>query len=180
MEVYIFRHGQTDFNVRGIINCNPKNYVSLNKVGKKQILLSKKKLGEINFEVIFVSDFLRTQQSAYLLAKGKNIPIKIDSRLNEINLNLEGRPIKEYFELRKKSKEDFFKFKIRGGESFSELYKRVKSFFEWLQTKKYTKVGIVTHEAVILVAMFYFKAIKKEEIFNTAIENGSYQMFILD
>lgn len=61
-EIYIIRHGETDFNKRGIVQGRGVNS-DLNETGRKQALCFYKKYSEIPFDKIYTSTLKRTHQS---------------------------------------------------------------------------------------------------------------------
>lgn len=67
-DLYLFRHGQTDFNLRDVCQgcrCN----LELNIVGKLQAMELGEKLQSLNFEVIFTSPLKRALQTADFVAR---------------------------------------------------------------------------------------------------------------
>lgn len=81
--LYIIRHGQTDFNKRGIVQGSGVD-TDLNDTGIQQAAHFFNSYGEISFGKIFVSSLKRTHQTVLPFAE-KKIPIEIIPELNEIN-----------------------------------------------------------------------------------------------
>ena len=124
MKVVFLRHGQSEYNIKHLINQDPNIRVYITAKGKKQIADVAKKLEGIEFDAIFVSEFIRTKESAEIINSDRNIPIVIDRRINEERIGMEGKPLREHpiFDA-----EDFFNFKLEGYESRNDIKKRVGS-----------------------------------------------------
>ena len=172
MIVYFMRHGQTEYNVKNLINCTPSEIIPLTKKGREQVENVRKKLAGAKFDVIFVSEFLRTQETANILNRS-NVPIKIDKRLNEFNSGLEGQNIQMFVDERKKSGKSRMDFKLDDTrENLGDVKKRVKDFLDDLKDETYQDVLVITHEAVILAAMAILeKNVKESDVFERRLEN---------
>ena len=79
MNIYVARHGQTDWNKNGILLGSTDK--SLNEKGKKQALELKKKLQHIKFDTIISSDLKRASETAKIVSN--DITIKKNKRLRE-------------------------------------------------------------------------------------------------
>ena len=83
MNLYVVRHGQTDWNINHMIL--GKTDIELNEKGKKQAEEVSKKLEKEKIDLIISSPLKRTKQTAEIINKNKNIPIIYDSRIQERN-----------------------------------------------------------------------------------------------
>ncbi|MFH1425511.1 MAG: histidine phosphatase family protein [archaeon] len=160
MKVIFLRHGQAEHNVHNEINQDPNIPVHLTPKGKKQAVEAKKKLGEIEFDVVFVSDFIRTQETAEIVSKDWGVPIFVDERISEAKTGFEGKSAVEY---NLDSAHDFYNFKVKGRESWNDVVKRVKNFLKDLKKEKYENVLVVTHGWVLQIADEIANGIKDEE-----------------
>ncbi len=142
------RHGETDYNVKKLINCDPGKRIGLNNTGRKQILDIAMKLKNVHFDAIYASEFLRTQQSAGIINENRGVLVKIDKRINEAKIGFEGEVDSKY---QSAASEDPLGFKIEGGENWYDAKKRVSNFLNDLKAKKYSCVLVVTHEFVVQV-----------------------------
>jgi len=131
------------------MNADPKKPVNLTELGKKQALEVYEKLKEVPIEIIITSELPRAIQTAKIINKGRKIPIKIDSRINEIRSGMEGEIYDTYKEKQKElAKEkgvETREVRINDGESFNDLKERVAGFVEELKLQKYKIVLVVTH-----------------------------------
>jgi broad specificity phosphatase PhoE len=82
-ELYIIRHGQTDHNLRGIVQGKGIN-LPLNATGLRQADAFYQAYKHIPFERIYTSTLLRAQQTAHAF-RDMGIPMEIRSGLDEIS-----------------------------------------------------------------------------------------------
>lgn len=165
MKVYFARHGESEYNVDKLINTNPTIKIGLTEKGKRQAKKLGEKLSRKKIEIIFVSEFLRTQQTAVIANSFLHVKIKVDERINEPHFGFEG---KRDAELKKKLRGNEIYFKLKGHESFYDSVMRVKRFLEWLAGQKYNSVLIIAHDWILRCAdiiandVEYKKGYKKE------------------
>lgn len=144
----MIRHGQAESNVAGVCSYATGDSVSLTEVGRDQIKKSANELKNKKIDLIYTSPFLRTRQSAEIIADELGIPhanIIEDERLVDLNVGIfEGKTWAEYF--------DFFKDKNRftdpvpGGETVSDVKKRTGEFlYDIEDSVKDKNILIVAH-----------------------------------
>ncbi len=78
---YIVRHGQTDWNVKKLMQGHTD--IPLNKEGELQAQKMAKKLRRIHFTTVYSSDLLRAKQTAEIITLKKKIVIKTTKALRE-------------------------------------------------------------------------------------------------
>ena len=123
MNVYVLRHGQTDYNLKGKFQGQSNN--SINENGVKQVKEIKQELENVTFDLVFSSPLKRAIQTAKIVT---DLDIIIDNRLIERNFGkLEGKSSIENYETR------IEEFKI---ETKKKLKERVYNFLDEI-TKKY-------------------------------------------
>lgn len=172
------RHGESEYNVKKLINFDPSVPVHLTENGKKQAEEAAGELKHIRFDAICSSEFPRARETAEIAGEGRDLEIKIDKRLNEVKFGFEGKYYLEYIEQRNKSG-DIINFKTEGGESFLDVKARVKQFLEDLKKENYARVLIVAHEAVVIAARVIFNELGDEDSLMTNVKNAEYFMFDL-
>lgn len=92
MKVYIVRHGQIPNNA---LKRHTNPYEDLTELGIKQAEELKDKIKDIEFDIIYVSPFLRARHIAEII-NTKYIQTIIDDRLSERDCgNLSGQPLEE-------------------------------------------------------------------------------------
>ncbi len=174
MRIYFVRHGQSNYNLRDLCNSNPKIDVHLTKLGIEQAENVGKTLKNKNIDIVFVSELLRTKQTAETINKHHNAEIKIDKRLNDRKTGFEG---KSYFDYRKAIEKDPFHKKPKGGESFQEEKNRVFSFLDHLIKRNYKTVLVVSHEEIMKIVKGYFEKLTDEEMWDVRVPNGYIMEF---
>lgn len=158
MKLYIVRHGETDQNVKKIIQ--GQSHTKLNKKGKLQASLIAQRLKIVNFDYVYSSDLLRAKQTTKEIMKYQNCPVKYVKELREKSFGrLQGEPIKNYYdhlsEDIKRSRPDY---RIPGGESPMDFYLRLIKFIEMAYHKhKNQTILFSTHGGA---ARFIFKYLK--------------------
>lgn len=127
--IYIIRHGETDFNKLGIVQGSGVNQ-PLNETGVKQALGFYKMYKQVNFNKIYTSALVRTQQSVlpFIEAGHKH---NVIAELNEISWGvLEGKRQTAaqkaiYMQVVNQWNSGNYLAKIANGESALELQNRV-------------------------------------------------------
>lgn len=169
MRVILLRHGESEANVRDLINGDPRNFFPLTEKGKRQAKQAGLKLKKLKFDAIYASEFIRTQQTAEIVNKFHGLKIKIEKGINEPNFGFEGKTAKEFNKIA--FKKDFFNFKGNGKESWNVLKKRIGKFISKLKKENYKCVLIVTHQWVAEVFYQLYSGISNEEAHGMKIKN---------
>ena len=152
--IFLIRHAET-VQENGIRNTNEESQI----INEKEILSvhgeeQSKRLSENtelnNIDVIWSSSYTRAKATAKYIANNNNLPINLDSNLNERKLgNLKelGEFMKDK-KTRDPSQEQLLdrKFKTTDGESAEDTKKRMNEFFDRI-LKEYEgkKIAIVSH-----------------------------------
>jgi probable phosphoglycerate mutase len=96
MEIWLVRHGETFGNQKMIIQGHSGG--KLTKLGEQQALLNQKKLKNIDFDDVYVSDSFRTRQTAsVILQNTKHKNVYLTPLLREKGGGiLEGQPLSAF------------------------------------------------------------------------------------
>lgn len=156
-ELYIIRHGETDFNIQGIVQGRGVD-TSLNETGKKQAQLFYNAFQHEGFEIIFSSSLKRTHET---VAPFVNDGIEWEefSELDEINWGIfEGkratRDFKhEYYELLKHWEAGVFTARIENGESPLEVKTRQQKFIRLWEMRKEKKTLMCMHGRALRILL---------------------------
>jgi len=154
--LYIFRHGETEYNAKGIVIEGQSNFLNLNDKGKKQAEILGKRLKEesISFDEMYSSTAKRSIETAKIICKEINYPldkINYSERLLERSQgDWEGKErLKTYDEkILNEMKENPLDFKAPNGESQREAAQR---FYEFIHDEIISKgdrnkiIGINSH-----------------------------------
>lgn len=98
--LYIVRHGETEWNVKGITQGQTNS--SLTENGKKQALDTASELKDIKFDAIFSSDLTRAQDTAQIIKLNRDIVIQSSELLRERSFgSFEGKHGDEFREILK-------------------------------------------------------------------------------
>lgn len=155
MEIYVVRHGQTDYNIKEVFQGHID--ILLNETGKKQAQEIALQFKDVDIDMILVSPLQRTVQTAKYISQVTKIPITIEERIIERSFgNMEGHHNREDWNI--KMMLDYNKnYNIENIEPIQSLFKRIYDFLDEI-TEKYKdkKIVLVTHGAVSQPIECYF------------------------
>lgn len=161
MNIYVLRHGQTDYNIEG--KFQGQIDIKMNENGEEQTDKAAEELNKINFDIIFCSPLNRTKDTA---KKINNQNIKFDKRIIERSFgSLEGQyGIPDY-------EDNIEKYHI---EPIDEVKVRVSEFLDEILEKYKNKenILIVSHEGIAQVINWYFN--KEKNLKEFRLGTGEY------
>jgi broad specificity phosphatase PhoE len=85
-DLWLVRHGQTDWNLVGKWQGQSQDAPSLNDVGRAQVLGLRDELKGIHFSALYSSDLPRARQTAELLSSSLCVGVHLEPCLREMNL----------------------------------------------------------------------------------------------
>lgn len=144
MEIWLVRHGETFGNKKMLIQGHSGG--TLTPLGEQQALLNQKKLANVNFDEIHVSDSFRTRQTAHIILGSRYAQAVINSNSafltfilgKSTSLRCSERKAAGCWKanrfidsgtMRNKSSLPFREYKAEGGESWNDVHNRAKEFF---------------------------------------------------
>lgn len=147
MKLFVIRHGQTEWNVlkkmQGLAD------IPLNNKGIEQANEVKKKINELDIDIIYCSPLIRAKQTAEIINTDKRLDIIIDDKIKE-------RDYGEFEGINKKTfnYNDFWAYKknikYKKAENIQDFFERVNTFIEELRNNYSNKnVLVVTHAGVL-------------------------------
>lgn len=155
MEIYVVRHGQTEYNVKNIFQGHAD--VPLNNIGLQQAEETAQKFKGMKPDLILVSPLQRTIQTAECISKITGTPITIEPRLIERSFGeMEGKQGRSDWNIQMMLdyEKNYDKEQI---EPIQELFKRVYQFLNEITEKyKEKQVILVTHGAISQPIECYF------------------------
>ncbi|MFW6272236.1 MAG: histidine phosphatase family protein [bacterium] len=170
MNIYLVRHGETDWNVEKRIQ--GQSDVSLNHNGLYQAMNSVKYFDQLKFDKVYTSSLSRAIQTAEIITRGKYNLIKCPN-LNERHFGdwqkrLWSEVHEENPNLNKIWKKEGLLYKPKNGESLQELYVRsVKKFEDILQfDKSFKNILIVAHGGPLKAIIGSIKGTDPNDIHN--------------
>ena len=145
---FLMRHGERDDGANQLASSGLEDPIHLTESGKKAVARQAKILHEKvgKLEAIFSSDFIRTRETAEIIAQEFGVEIIYDARLREFDHGeLSGRPINEVHQALDLSPAGFKKT-IGGGESWELVRQRVGNFITEVDKKYEGKnILVVSH-----------------------------------
>ena len=149
----VVRHGEAIHNITGMLSgvANTPHY--LTDKGKNEVESTGKKLKKEKIDIIISSPFVRTKETADIIANIIGYPkekIEIDNRVKEVSFGIfEGKHRDEYHKWFK-SDEEYFTKTPEGGESFDDIRLRVGEFLYDIDSKYENKtILIISHDTPI-------------------------------
>lgn len=151
---YVCRHGESENNTKSIISSLPTDPYNLTIEGRKQVQIAAKWLNDKKIDLIFTSPFIRTKETASVIARAIGLnedKIIEDSRISEINAGIwNGRDFDQY--TRRFAHVNRFIEKGEGGEDYSDIKKRVGDFIYDIEYKyKDKNILIVSHDTPLFL-----------------------------
>lgn len=169
MNIYVIRHGQTDYNLIGKFQGQVD--IPLNENGIAQAQKSAKELSEVKFDAVFSSPLKRALKTAQIVTTTE---IKVDNRIIERSFGLlEGKTSVNDYE----NKIDEYKI-----ETIKHLQERVYSFLSEIITeyKNCNNILIATHACTARMIECYFTNKSYNEVTkNYKLGNGEYKKYTL-
>ncbi len=165
MNLYLVRHGQSQFNTEEILGGNSeltqKGIQEANKVASilKDIKISKR----------YCNRLKRALQTATIIhSYHKEIPLIKVSELNEINYgvldSIKRSELEQKFpDLCKQRKEDKYNFRAPNGENFKDVLKRIIPLINKINSDN-KDICIVAHQTINRVIIDYFLNLDKEKV----------------
>lgn len=145
--IFLIRHGETDFNLKGIIQGGGIDF-PLNSVGVEQAELLQPVLeySKITPQAIYSSPLKRAKQTAEIITKHVQVPILLDPLLKEIDCgDYEGKLLNDLDSFLLENLRNDPNQKYPNGESAEDVRKRAEKFMESIEQKDHKTIMIVSH-----------------------------------
>lgn len=147
MRLYIVRHGETEWNVTKRLQ--GRTDIPLNENGREAARKTAEGIKDLHIDMVISSPLVRAKETAELMMEGRDVPMYVDERLQEISFG-----IKEG-EKNWKETEIFFHSPDtyqppEGGESLTHLLERTKEFLDDMAgrtERKDKNILVATHGA---------------------------------
>jgi broad specificity phosphatase PhoE len=163
MRLLLARHGETEGNNKGVFlglideSLNQNGIIQAEKVALR--------LKNVGIDIIFSSDLKRAKETTEIINKYHHLNIDLKKELRERNFGIfQGKSKEKLFDIVRRSKIEFHKYKPKNGESCLEVQERIVNFFKKIIENYSDKtVLIVTHGAVIMELLFYLTKLPRNE-----------------
>ena len=183
MKIYLMRHGETDYNKKGLIQGSLD--IPLNEYGIRLAELTRdgfRKEG-LTFDKAYCSPLIRARQTADILLDGQDTPITYDDRICEMNFGEgEGVLLKD-ISVKPEYKNIYYLFQdpekyvaTDVGESYEALLARVRDFLEneiYPNEDNYENVLVCCHGGIIRAFLAFLKKLELNQFWNNHQPNCS-------
>ncbi|MBI4120552.1 MAG: class I tRNA ligase family protein [Parcubacteria group bacterium] len=175
----LMRHGQAESNVKAVCSCWPEPGLNpLTELGRRQVTAAAKKLksARLKIDAIYSSDLLRARETAAIAAEVLGLKnVVYDPRLREINMGVfNGQPVSDYHNFFKSFKERFTKTPPQG-ESWLDVYNRVKDFVKDVSGRHIgKKILVISHmDPLFIMAQWgsVFEDEAKADLYRLSVKN---------
>lgn len=183
-ELYLVRHGETELNSQGVYygwtDCG------LSEKGIMQAEDLADILQNVSFDAVISSSLIRAVATAAVVSGFTPDDIIKDDRLRELNFgDWEGLHHKEVMEKHREAWEkwgsDWKNAAPPGGESFIEIYSRVKCCIEdILKEYKGKRILLVSHQGSMRIIPMILMKLPEEAYWSFTAEQGRYSLYEID
>ncbi len=148
-EIYLIRHGETDFNLKKIVQGRGVN-TSINDTGLKQAQAFFNYYQSVEFDAVYHSALQRTKQTVQQFID-MGLPAFEEKSLDEINWGIyegiEHQPEmhERYLSIIEMWRQGDLDVKIDGGESAQDLWDRQSPFIQWLKDASFNRILVCSH-----------------------------------
>ncbi|MGV3508625.1 MAG: histidine phosphatase family protein [Sphingobacteriaceae bacterium] len=184
LNVYLLRHGETDYNADGNRYCG-RTDICLTEKGLKQAQAVFEQLKGKKIDAIYSSPLERARNTAEIATGTKNV--QTDSRLIEVDFgNWEGKTKEEFIAENASVWDSWMQdpgnSRAGGtGETGNEVVDRVNSFYnEMLEKHPDGTILVVGHNGINRLFMAYKLGMELKNYRRIVQENSSITMFELD
>lgn len=176
MNLFFTRHGETEWNVAGILQGWGDS--NLTNEGKRRAEKLGERLRDVDFDIFYSSPQGRALETAKLIRGDKDTKIVTHDGLKELGLGLwEGMDLEaiedlypiEYYLYRNKPS----LYEPLDGESFQDLFKRVKAFLEEIVAMDAENILIVSHGITIKAIVTIIKGLTLDEFSELPVFTGT-------
>ena len=148
------RHGQSRFNIDGVVNGDPARDRGLSELGAAEAASLGAQLAPLAIDLCVTSRFPRAQETARIALRGRaaTVPHETDGDLDDIRLGaLEGQTLADYRAWKRgRSRNEPFP---GGGESLNDAARRYAEAFERLGARPEEVVLCLCHEIPVRYAV---------------------------
>jgi broad specificity phosphatase PhoE len=145
------RHGESLFNVAGVVNADPERDRGLSETGRREAKLLGDQLAGVQIDLLVTSRFPRTHETAAIALEGRGIPQIEMSDLDDVRVgDLEGKSLAEYraWKRGRPRSEPF-----PGGESLDDAAARYARAYAQVAARAESVILVVCHEIPVRYAV---------------------------
>jgi probable phosphoglycerate mutase len=185
MNLYLIRHGESQYNAEGRIQGQIN--IPLSELGHRQSRAIADAFHSLKIDAVFASPLQRAAQTAQPLAERLGLKAIYDDRLREIHAgifqSLRWDEIEaQYPQYAMPWKNQEADFIIPGGESRRQLMARGTAVLEWIRTQPFDNVAVVAHGGILAGALKGLLSIPCEKspfvLFNASISRITWHKYV--
>lgn len=170
MDIYLVRHGQTEWNVSG--RSQGRLDSPLTALGVQQAEAHALTLANVPFTRAYCSPMGRARRTAEIILSGRNVPLSALDDLAELDHGKLGGLLREerlarFPELAEQRRKDKFNTVLPGGESYATAAPRALSALERIQADSTGPVLIVSHEMMGRLLKMHLLKLKPDQAMQT-------------
>lgn len=183
MRINLVRHGETDWNLRGMFygwtDCD------INESGIMQANKLKNFFNTVPYDKIYASDLLRAAHTAEIIGADKKIKVHKDSCFRELFFgdweDKEGTYIRDnHGEELKRWVKEWKTSSVPGGEAFEDFYQRVtEGLVRIIKDNKGKNVIIVSHNGPMSAMLCYLTGAGPDGFWRFFSEQGCYSSVLV-
>lgn len=180
-EIYIIRHGETDYNRLGIIQGQGVD-TSLNELGRRQARAFYERYQDAGFEAVLTSRLRRTHETVEPFLQ-QGLPWEQFAEIDEMHWGThEGRQStpemkQRYSEVTESWKNGDFHASLEGAESAAILAGRISLFVKHLRARPESKLLVCSHGRAMRCLMCLLQELPLQNMDNFHHSNtGLYQV----
>jgi alpha-ribazole phosphatase len=170
MRMVFLRHGESEYNLRGLCNADPAVPVSLTPKGRQQAEAVAQRLQDMPIQRVYVSRLKRAHETAAIVNASHCADIYVDGRLDDRNTGYEGKPVVDYLSTMR-SAADPFSWKAPTGESYVDMVERVHGFLKEVARADVSTVLVVAHHEVLQAVSGYFRKLSLPEMWAVWVDH---------
>ena len=143
-ELYLARHGESEYSRRGALNGDPSVPVPLTEAGREQARALAESLREIPLDLCVTSPFPRVIETAELALAGRDVARVVRDDLGDIRVgHFEGKQVEEFRTWIQEQGPTAAP--AGGGETRVGAIERFCRAFRWIQGRGEETILVVTH-----------------------------------
>jgi broad specificity phosphatase PhoE len=149
--VFLARHAESTLNFERRVNGDPTVAAPLTDDGREEARMLGAQLANVALDLCVHTRFPRTKETAELAIAGRDVPVVVEPRLDDVKIgDLEGFPIERYREVKRGlgRKQPF-----PGGESLDDAARRYAAAYRDLLAGEAACVLVVCHEIPVRYAL---------------------------
>lgn len=168
--LYVARHGETEWNKKGIIS--GRSDIALSEVGYKQAALLAEEVSQLKSPITKVihSPLERAKETARIVSEKNQLSMSVDERLIELDYgDYDGTSDKQVGYLKTRTQ---FAVRYPNGESLMDVYARIVPLLDELEQDSENTYLLVCHNSVIRAIKNYFEPLENEKVFDYRTPNA--------